>query len=195
MKKIITISRQFGSAGGTIGHKVADALGFEYYDKELIIQAARESNIDIETFLSNADRVPLFGGFTESLFSMYSEPLNEKVFQAQKKVIRKIAEKGRCVIVGRSSNSILKEFDDSLHVFIHANESWRLKYLKNEKMKDFSENKILSEMHNVDKRRAKYSQYYTNTEFGYAPNYDLTLCTSTIGIEEAVKLITEIARA
>ena len=109
MKRIITISREFGAAGGTIGYALAQKLGYEYYDKELILKAARASNIDPESVMRWDERVSVNFGFAQSLFDFYNKPLSEKLYAVQEKVIREIGEKGNCVIVGRNANTILKE--------------------------------------------------------------------------------------
>lgn len=193
MKKIITISREFGSGGGEIGEKVAKRLGFELYDKSIILQAARSANIDPGEMLKHDERVPQLIGFTQSLFDMYNSPLDERLFEAQKSVIKKIGEHGNCVIVGRNANSILQEYDDSLHVFIHADKYWRIMRMKQNKMKDYSEEKISQHMRDVDKTRRKYCSYYTDTEFGVAEFYDLCLSTSSLGIDTCVDIICDLA--
>ena len=109
MKKIITISREFGAGGSTIGKKVAEELGYEFYDKSIILQAASEKNIGILKVLKNDEEAPFLTGFTQSLFDFYSKPVNEQIFEAQKQVIRKLGEHGNCVIVGRNANQILQE--------------------------------------------------------------------------------------
>ncbi|NTV78429.1 MAG: cytidylate kinase-like family protein, partial [Clostridiales bacterium] len=105
MKKIITISREFGAGGGEIGKKVARALNYEFFDKEIILQAARESDVDVESLLKWDEKVPMNFGFAQSLFDFYNKPLNEKLFEVQQQVIRNIGEKGNCVIVGRNANT------------------------------------------------------------------------------------------
>ena len=130
MRKIITISREFGAGGSAIGTEVAKRLGYEFYDKAIILRAAKESNIDVESILRWDEKVPANFGFAQSLFDFYNRPLNEKLFEVQKDVIRKIGEKGNCVIVGRNANTILKEFDNSLHVFVHAAPYWRIEHMK-----------------------------------------------------------------
>ncbi|MCR5612314.1 cytidylate kinase-like family protein [Treponema sp.] len=189
MKKIITISREFGAAGGTIGKAVAERLGYEYFDKELIIRAARDANLDIEKMVKVDERAPLTFGFGQSLFELYSSPVEERFYESQKNVIKKIGEHGKCVIVGRNANSILAEYDDSFHVFIHATPYWRLRYLKNDKMKDFSEEKISEQIKNIDKARKKFCSYFTNKEFGLASSYDLSLSSSSLGVEKCIDLI------
>ncbi len=188
MKKIITISRQFGAAGGTIGEILARDLDYEYYNKELILTAAAESNVDIYSLVEWDEKVPMSFGFTQSLFDFYNRPLSEKIFDAQKKVIRKFAQKGNCVIVGRNANTILKEYDSVLHVFIHADLEWRLERMK-KKMGSTPENKVLDGIRTVDKAREKYCTYHTNTVFGAAENYDLCLSSSSLGIDRCIEII------
>jgi len=192
MRKIITISREFGAYGGTIGLKVAEKLGYEFYNKEIILQAAKYSNVDMDSLQKWDEKVPINFGFAQSLFDFYNKPLNEKLFAAQKKVIREIGEKGNCVIVGRNANSILREFDNALHIFVHAEPYFRIMHLK-EKMPDSSEAKIIERMRAVDKTRRKYCSYYTNTEFGVADFYDLCLSSSTLGVDTCVDIICQLA--
>lgn len=194
MKKIITISREFGAGGSTIGKKVAEALGYEFYDKSIILQAASEKNIDVLKVLKNDEEAPFLTGFTQSLFDFYSKPVNEQIFEAQKQVIRKLGEHGNCVIVGRNANQILQEFDDSLHIFVHANLWWRVEYLKNNRMQDVPEEKILKAIEKVDRKRCKYCTYYTNTEFGDSRFYDLCLNSAKLGIDRCVETIVELSR-
>lgn len=193
MKKIITISREFGAGGGQIGQAVAKKLGYYYLDKDMIIRSAMESsNLSPKELRMYDEKVPHDFGFGQSLFDFYNKPLNERLFAAQRSAILKAGEKGNCVIVGRNANVILKEFDYSLHVFIAASQYFRLQNLK-EKMPDYSEEKILEEMKAVDKARRKYCTYYTNTEFGNADYYDLCLKSSTLGIDACVDIICNLA--
>lgn len=193
MKKIITISREFGAGGGEIGRIVAKELNYEYIDKEIILQAARESNVDVESMLKWDEKVPMNFGFAQSLFDFYNKPLSEKLFAIQQQVIKEIGEKGHCVIVGRNANSILKEFDHGLHVFIHAEPYWRQERMKT-KMPDATEAKISEEIRAIDKARKKYCSYYTNTEFGVADYYDICLNTSSLGIKNCADTICNLAR-
>jgi len=194
MKNIITISRQFGAGGSTIGQAVAEQLGFYYCDKDMIVRAALESgNLTPEEIRFYDEKVPKEFGFGQSLFDFYNKPLDERLFNAQREAIKKVAEKGNCVIVGRNANIILKEFDRTLHVFVAANERFRLNRMK-EKMPNLSEEKVLEHLHSVDKARKKYCKYYTNTEFGNAAYYDLAVKSSTLGIEKCVELICNAAK-
>ena len=137
--------------------------------------------------------VPKEFGFGQSLFDFYNKPLDERLFNAQREAIRKVAEKGNCVIVGRNANIILKEYDKSLHVFISASERFRLKRMMG-KMPDVPEAKVLERLHSVDKARKKYCKYYTHTEFGNAEFYDLSVKSSTLGIDNCVDIICNAAK-
>lgn len=193
MKKIITISREFGAGGGTIGRMVAEKIGYHYYDKEIIMEAARHSKMNMEEMIRYDERVPHNFGFAQSLFEFYNRPLSEKLFQAQKDVIRKIGEKGNCVIIGRNANSILHEYDHALHVFIHAPVYHRIRHMK-ELMPDTSEEKIMEELQSVDRKRKKYCMYYTDTVFGASEFYDISLNTAKFGMEKCADIICELAQ-
>lgn len=195
MKNIITISRQFGAGGSTIGQAVADRLGFYYCDKDMILRAAIESgNLSPSEVRYYDERVPREFGFGQSLFDFYNKPLDERLFNAQKEAIRKVAEKGNCVIVGRNANIILKEFDRTLHVFIAASEKARLERMM-EKMPGYSEREVLDHLRSVDKARKKYCKHYTQTKFGSAEFYDLCVKSSSLGIDKCVDIICETAKS
>jgi cytidylate kinase len=193
MKKIITISREFGAGGGEMGRQIAKALNYEYYDKEIILRAARESNVDVESLLKWDEKVPFDFGFAQSLFDFYNKPLSDRLFDIQQQVIREIGEKGNCVIVGRNANRILKEFDHTLHLFVHADPHWRLERMK-KKMPKLKAAKINEQIHAIDRTRKKYCSYYTNTEFGVADYYDISLNTGTIGITNCADIICNLAK-
>jgi cytidylate kinase len=193
MKKIITISREFGAGGSTIGHAVAQKLGFEFYDKELILQAAKASNVDADTLMKWDEKVPTNFGFAQSLFDFYNKPLGEKIYSAQTEAIRKIGEKGRCIIVGRNADSILKEYDHSLHVFIYGDYHWRLNRMQ-EKMPDVPREKLSEQLVAIDKARKKYCAYFTGREFGVADSYDICLNASALGIEQCVEILSSVAQ-
>ena len=119
--------------------------------------------------------------------------MSEQVFEVQKNVIINIGQKGKCVITGRNANTILKEFDGCLNVFIHADFDWRLNRMK-QKMPDYTEEKVAAEINAIDKKRKKYCTFYTKTEFGHSDYYDVCLDTSRLGIDECVDIITYIAQ-
>ena len=189
MRNIITISRQFGAGGSTIGQAVAERLGLYYCDKDMIVKAALESgSLTPEEIRYYDERVPTEFGIGQSLFDFYNKPLDERLFNAQQIAIRKVAEHGNCVIVGRNANIILKEFDKTLHVFISGEERTRLEHMC-KKMTDVPEEKVLEHLRAVDRARKKYCKHYTNTEFGAAQHYDLCVNSSSLGIEKCIDLI------
>lgn len=193
MKNIITISRQFGSGGGTIGKMVAKRLGYYYCDKDMILRAALESgSLTPQEIHYYDEKVPKEFGFGQSLFDFYNKPLDERLFRAQTEAIKKVAEKGNCVIVGRNANIVLKEFDRTLHVFVSATEHFRIERMKNE-MPGVSEDKVRERIRAVDRTRKKYCKHYTDTEFGNAMYYDLSLKSSTLGIDNCVDIICQAA--
>lgn len=194
MKKIVTISREFGSCGGTIGTRLAQETGLEYYDKELILMRAGQGNVDLYSLIKWDESVPINFGFTQSLFDFYNRPLSERIFQAQKETIQKVAEKGNCIIVGRNANTILREYDHSLHVFIHADIRFRLERIKKE-MPDQTDQQVLERIRKVDRQRKKYCTYHTQTTFGDSRYYDVCLDSSRLGVEQCVKILKEIILA
>lgn len=194
MKKIITINRKFGAAGGKIGRKVADRLGFDYVDHVLVEHAAVKANMTLAQSSDLDEKVPHEYGFAQSLFGVYRTTMEDRFMEAQKKVIEQFGNKGRCVIVGRNADAILREYDNTLHVFIYGDESWRLDYVRN-LYPDLPNSELKNLLHDVDRGRIKYCSYYTQREFGLAENYDLCLCSSSLGIEKCVDIICDIARS
>ncbi len=190
MKKIVTISREFGAGGGTIGYRLAEETGLEYYDKELILMRAGKGNVDLYSLIKWDESVPINFGFTQSLFDFYNRPLSERIFQAQKETIQQVGEKGNCIIVGRNANTILKEYDKTLHVFIHAGIDFRLARMKKE-MPDQTDQQILDRIRRVDKQRKKYCTYHTHTEFGDSRYYDVCLDSSRFGLDRCVEILKE----
>ncbi len=194
MKTIITISREFGAAGGEIGRRLADELNLQYYDKEIILMAARRSNLNVDSLIEWDEKIPKNFGFAQSLFDFYNRPLSEKIFAAQTKAIRDIGERGNCVIVGRNADSILREYDGCLTVFVHADLEWRVNRMSS-KMPEERLEKIEEKAKLVDQARRKYYSYHVHREFGMADNYDLSLCSSRLGIDTCVQIIKDLVKA
>ncbi len=192
MKRIITISREFGAGGGEIGAELSQRLGYEFYHKELIFMAAAKLNMDVMSMIKWDEKVPLNFGFTQSLFDFYNKPLNEKLFKAQSEVIHRIGEKGRCVILGRNANTVLREFDGCLNVFICADLNWRSERMKS-RMPDLTDAQRKNKIRAVDKARRKYCSFYTKDTFGSADCYDICLNSSRLGIEKCTDIIYRLA--
>lgn len=193
MKKIITISRQFGAGGGELGRRTAKALGIQFYNKDLILRTAMASSgLSPEEVRRWDERVPADFGFTQSLFDFYNRPLSDKLWEAQVRAIREMADKESCVIVGRNADYILREFDHCLRVFVHADYEWRVERMSG-MMPDTPMEKLRADIRSVDKARNIYCTRYTGHRYADATNYDLTLCTSRLGIDAALEHILKAA--
>ncbi len=188
--KVITISREFGSGGRTIGKKVAEKLGIPCYDRELIQKVASESGFN-ENYIKDAGEYAP-GGFLGSAFSRRDfGPTNEDyLWEIQYKVITDLAEKGPCVIIGRCADYILRGKINCLKVFIHADMHFRAERI----VKEYGEREISPEqrLKDKDKRRAAYHRFYTDMKWGDAQNYDITLNSGTLSIDRCVDIIKEL---
>ena len=195
-KRIITISREFGSGGHTIGKTVAEELGIAFYDQELLEHIAEETGFSREFIKSAAEDSTanyslLFNMVVNRSFQLRNEPTPaDTVFFAQMKIIQNIAEQEECVIVGRCSDYILRDRKDCLNVFIHADEKSKLK--RAVKYYNVSEKDAPAVMKKKDKARYNHYKYYTDQEWGMASNYDLCLNSGLLGIEGCVKVIQDV---
>ena len=193
MKRIITISREFGSGGRTIGKKLAEKLGYKYYDKELVKEVAAETGFDpsyIEEHGEHAvSKSPLSYMFPGPGVPGVMKGMSAADFLwcIQRDVILKLADQEPCVIVGRCADYILKDRDDVFNVFIHA----PLEYRADRIVRLYGESDKSPEqrLKEKDKRRKVNYKHYTGQEWGEARNYDMCLNSAEIGIERCVKLI------
>ncbi|MCM1252633.1 MAG: cytidylate kinase-like family protein [Clostridium sp.] len=198
MNTIITIGRQFGSGGREIGEKLAAHFGIKYYDKELLTRAAKESGFCEEmmhthderptnSFLYNLVMDTYSFGYNSSSF--VDMPISHKVFLAQFDTIKKIASEGPCVIVGRCADYALSEYQNCLHIFIHADEKSKIKYIM-EKYDDITtEQKARDMMIKKDKQRQSYYNYYSSKKWGRSDSYDLSINSGILGEDGTVKLL------
>ena len=188
--RIITISREFGSGGRTIGKMVSEKLGIPYYDAELIHKIAQESGFS-ENYIKNAGEYTP-GGFLSSAFANRSfGPTNEDyLWNIQYKIITELSEKESCVIVGRCADYILKDKADCLKVFIHADMDFRAERI----VKVYGEREVVPEerLRDKDKRRAAYHRFYTNMKWGCAQNYHICLDSGKLGIAKCSEIIKEL---
>lgn len=200
-KYIITISRQFGSGGRILGKSLADALNIEYYDKELVSMAAKESGYNPEIFENVDERATnsLLYSLSMGIYNlgngyapMRDMPVNDQLYLLQHKIIKEIAVKP-CVIVGRCADYILRDRKNLLRIYIYAKMEDRIKNAV--KLHDVPENKAESIVKKTDKTRANYYNFYTNQRWGAPENYDICLNTSTITRENAIKLIRGLVEA
>lgn len=193
MKKIITIGRQFGACGTTIGKRVARELNIEFYDKDIILGTAKAScNLSPEDVRKWDERVPKDFGFTQSLFDFYNRPLSDRLWEAQVSAIRQMADRESCVILGRNGNYILREFDHCLRVFLYADEVWRVEHMKT-LMPEATEDEIISHIKSVDKSRQNYFYHYTKRSYSDATNFDLCLNVGKLGEDKCTEKIIELS--
>ena len=195
-KRIITISRAFGSGGRTIGRAVADRLGIPFYDKELVAKVAEESGFHADFIEEAGEYAPVTSSF---LFNIAVSPnpmammgtmsMADQLFVCQTNVIRRLADEGPCVIVGRCADYILREREDCLHVFIHADMEHRAERI----VRLYGETKQSPEKRLTDKdnKRNVYYRHYTNRNWGEAQNYHLALNSGLIGVENCTDIIVD----
>ena len=198
MKKIITISREFGSGGRTIGRMVAEKLGYAFYDKELVKKVAVESGLHEDFVEQNGEYASAKNWFAYAFQSMGTQgvmngmSMDDFLWAMQRKVINDIADKGNCVIVGRCADYILKDREDTLNVFIHADKKARAeRIVRLYGMTEKSPEKRLDEK---DQRRRVYFKHYTDQVWGMSQNYDISLDSGAIGIQQCVDIIVGIAQ-
>lgn len=195
-KKIITISRQFGSGGRGIGKKLAERLAVPFYDKELIELASKESGIDERVFKSEGEETGRFyqvlGAIGFALGSpaggIYEYSINDELYLAQAHVIEQVAQEGPCVIVGRCADYVLSEREDVLNVYLCSDMEHRLQRVIEEYHVEDADETMLRK---VDKRRSNYYQYYTDRSWGRAENYDLCINTGKFDADTVVDMILE----
>ena len=190
-KRIITISREFGSGGRFIGEEVAKKLGIAYYDKNIINEIAEKSGLSPEYIQENAELSPKKGLFAYAFAGrdITGKSVEDMVYEAQRKVILELADKEPCVIIGRNADYILKDRDDVLNVFIHGDAPEKIQRIT--RLYNVEEQKAVKMMADTDKRRMANYNFYTNQKWGKADNYTLCLNSSQLGYDRCEKIIME----
>ncbi len=203
MKKIITISRELGSGGRTIGKMIANQLNIPYYDREIIDKAAEKSGLTTKyienteqkaqnNFLYNLAMGKSYGyGILENANNQ-SLPLTEQVYIAQKQIIIECAKKGSCVIVGRCADAILDNHFDVFKVFIYADMKNRIERCSSQN--NISKEEAQKQIKHFDKARSRNYNTFTDKEWGNRHNYDLMLNSSTLGYKKCANIICSIVK-
>ncbi|MBQ9150950.1 MAG: cytidylate kinase-like family protein [Clostridia bacterium] len=191
-KRIITISRQFGSGGHSIAKTAAERMGIAFYDNELITEVAKQSGLSEEFIRENEEYASHSSSFLYQLAmstaGTYGYPsVYQKLYEAQTKVIEDIAKGEPCIIVGRCADYILRDREDCLHVFIHADNEHRAKHIL-EKYGP-TEKTTAQRIKDKDNKRRNYYRFHTDREWGVAANYHLSLDSGYLGQELCVQLI------
>jgi len=198
-KKIITISREFGSGGRTIGHEVANKLGIPFYDKELVEQIALESGFAPKFVEDNGEHAPGKSAFAYAFAPqgipgvMKGLSTADFLWNIQCSVILQLAEQGPCVIVGRNADYILKDRKDCLHAFIHADMDFRADRIV--RLYGESEKSPEARLQEKDKRRKINYQHYTGRTWGVAQNYDICLNSGVLGVEKCAEIIVDLVNS
>ncbi len=204
MKNVITIGRQYGSAGHAIGALVAEKLGCTFYDKQLVEIAAKNSNISDETVKHIDEKATssLLYSLASGSYSLrgingplyYEMPLNDKLFLAQSDVIKDVATKESCVIVGRCADYVLDDVEgiNLINVFIYADMDFRVKRVMD--TFEINDKQAKDKIVKTDKQRKTYYSYYSNRDWGKMSNYDICLNTSKLGIEGSANMIVNYIR-
>jgi cytidylate kinase len=188
---VITISREYGSGGRAIGERLAKELDIPFYNKELILMSAKESGLS-EEYIKKTEQMKS----TSFLYGLYMGaqqlPMNDQIFLIQSKIIRRVAEEGPCVIVGRCADYVLRERKDLLSVFIHAPIEYRAQRAKEKYEK--SANNMVDFVKKKDKQRASFYNYFSQNKWGDARHYHLAI-SSTYGVDYAVEVLKHAAEA
>lgn len=191
--RIITISRQFGSGGRTVGKEVAQKLGIPCYDNELIEKVAEESGLAKE-YVEEHGEYTAHGSWLANVLASgrtYNGISNQDyLWITQRKIILELAQQGPCVIVGRCADYILRDVADCIKVYVHADMEKRAERIVN--LYGEREDSPMKRLKDKDKRRAAYYQFYTEMEWGNANHYDISLDSGTLGIEKCVDIIADI---
>ena len=190
-KRIITISREFGSGGRFIGEEVAKKLGIAYYDKNIIGQIAEKSGLSPEYIQENAELSPKKGLFAYAFSGrdITGKSVEDMVYETQRNIILGLAEKEPCVIIGRNADYILKDRDDVLNVFIHGDMPEKIKRITG--LYNVEEKEVVKMMADTDKRRRTNYNFYTDQNWGKASNYTLCLNSSQLGYDRCEMIIME----
>ena len=190
-KRIITISREFGSGGRFIGEEVAKKLGIAYYDKNIIGQIAEKSGLSLEYIQENAELSPKKGLFAYAFSGrdITGKSVEDMVYEAQRNIILELAEKEPCVIIGRNADYILKDRDDVLNVFIHGDMPEKIQRITG--LYNVEEKEAVKMMADTDKRRRTNYNFYTDQKWGKASNYTLCLNSSQLGYDRCEMIIME----
>ena len=196
-KRIITVSRQFGSGGHSIAQAVAERLGIPFYDNQLITEVAKQSGLSEDFIRENEEYASHSSSFLYQLAmstaGTYGYPsVYQKLYEAQTKVIQDLAEKESCVIVGRCADYILRDRGDCLHIFIHADNEHRSKHIL-EKYGP-TDKTTAQRIKDKDNRRRNYYRFHTDREWGVAANYHLALDSGALGEKLCVELIVKAAQ-
>lgn len=192
---VISIGRQFGAGGRRVGQALAKELGIAYYDKELIMEAAKEFGFAPAFFEENDEKSASLSGnvlqwmesFVTNGFGSKNYLSQDTLFEMQSEVVRKVAEKHSCVIVGRCSDYVLRDYPNCVSVFLHSSDEDRVQRIR--ERSGLTAEEAIAKMRMEDKKRAAYYNFYSSKTWGESATYTLSIDVSSIGVEQTVQLI------
>lgn len=192
-RRIITISREFGSGGRTIGKALAERLGYQFYDKEIIDKIVEKTGYDKKIIEEQGEYAPGKNIFSYAFVgrTINGMSVSDYLWNVQREIILEIAKNEDCVIVGRCADYILRERKDVLNVYIHADKEFRAKRIVD--LYGESKDKPLRRIEDKDKKRAVNYKYYTDQVWGMSKNYHISLDSSKLGIDRCVELLADLA--
>lgn len=197
---VVTIGRQFGSGGRELGRKLSKRLGFKYYDKELLSEAARQAGVDEYFFKLNDERFPpflngifsfAFGLNNVNCYTGSTSISDDSLYRAQSDFIHSLADKENCVIVGRTSDYVLRDHERLVNLFVHAPMESCVKRIMGRAEEQLTPDKARAKATKVNKLRANYYNFYTDKTWGAAQSYDISLDTSLLPMDEIVEIVVD----
>lgn len=198
MNKIITIGREFGSGGREFGRRLAEELHYEYYDKEIITEIAKNTSLSEEYIQQIIERrphhlYPITIGHSMNYANSYQIKQIQTIYQAQCDLLRKLAEKSNCVIVGRCADYILRDYRP-FKIFVYATMESRIKRCEERATEDekYDKQQLKRNILKIDRERARYYDFYTSQKWGDKANYDLCVNTTDTVIKEIIPIIAKI---
>ena len=194
-KTIITISREFGSGGHFIGEEVAKRMNIPYYDKDIIFQIAEKTGYSESFIQEQSEYAPSKNLFAYAFVGRdrTGSSLSDQVYAAQTQVIKDLAQKGSCVIIGRCADYILKDDPDAYHIFVCGNEAEKI--ARTQKLFDLSEKEARNMNQDMDKKRRLHYEYYTGRNWGDFKSHCMILNTSILGLQRCIQYIVELIEA
>ena len=193
MNHIITISREYGSGGHELATRLSEKLGIPFYDREIIRMAAEKSGISMELVEETGEYKTMSWALNAAMPNIYTGnvmdmlPPADRVYIVQQDLIRQIAAKGDCVMIGRCADYILRDRNDVLKIFVTAPSDVKMKRVAL-RHPDLDEKGLKKRMEKIDRQRAAHNRHYTDREWGAAKNYDLCLNSGTLGLDACVEL-------
>lgn len=198
MNKIITIGREFGSGGRELGRRLAETLGFQYYDKEIISEIAKKTDLSEEYISQIIEQrpnrlLPITIGHSINIADTYQLNQMQKIYEAQCDLLKTLAEKSNCVIVGRCADYLLKDYNP-FRIFVYANIESRVNrcFIRENKTDNYDKKQLKKKIIKIDKERSKYYEFITGNRWGFKENYDLCINTTDQNIKEIVAGIAKI---